>query len=68
MECIYGSCNYIILFSRNRMKLSSSENLYLLINNRSMASLSTPMSQIYEKEKDDDGFLYIVYASQEFFG
>lgn len=55
-------------FHRNRMGLSHTQAFYLLVNNKSLASMSTTMNQIYEQESDDDGFLYMVYASHEFFG
>ncbi len=38
-----------------------------LVNNKSLANMATTMSQIYDQERDMDGFLYMVYASHEFF-
>lgn len=53
---------------RNRMKLGPSKALFLLINNRTMISISRTVGQIYEEYKEHDGFLYVTYASQEVFG
>ncbi|OQV24718.1 putative Microtubule-associated proteins 1A/1B light chain 3C [Hypsibius exemplaris] len=53
---------------RTRMALTSSQAFYLIINNKSMACMSKSMGEIYREERDDDGFLYMVYASQEMFG
>lgn len=41
---------------------------FLLVNQRVMPPNTMTLAEIYEAEKDEDGYLYIVYASQEVFG
>ncbi|XP_063374659.1 uncharacterized protein LOC134662379 [Cydia amplana] len=57
-----------LVIIRNRIKIKPNQALYLIINNRSMLSMSLTMAQAYEQHGDEDGFLYITYASQEVFG
>ncbi|XP_056264962.1 microtubule-associated proteins 1A/1B light chain 3C [Pseudoliparis swirei] len=53
---------------RNRMALLPSQAFYLLINSSGLASMSLTMAQVYKDQQDEDGFLYMTYASQEMFG
>ncbi|KAJ8982595.1 hypothetical protein NQ317_005067 [Molorchus minor] len=53
---------------RNRIHLNSNQALYLLVNNRSMLSLSLTLAEVYSEHANGDGFLYVTYASQEVFG
>lgn len=48
--------------------MGQNQAMYLLVNNRTMTSLSLTMSEVYTEHAGIDGFLYITYASQEVFG
>jgi microtubule-associated protein 1 light chain len=64
-EMTMGTLSSII---RKRLQLNSTQTLFLIVNQKNVFCASTPLGEIYSAEKDNDGFLYVVYASQEVFG
>lgn len=52
---------------RKRIKLEPSETLFLMVNNQLCPS-NIVLSEVYERYKDEDGFLYIVYSAENTFG
>ncbi|KFQ24814.1 Microtubule-associated proteins 1A/1B light chain 3C, partial [Merops nubicus] len=53
---------------RTRLGLASSQTFYLLVNNKGLPNMAITMQELYQANKDEDGFLYLTYASQEMFG
>ena len=56
-----------IYLIRKRIKLNNDQALFIYINGQLPIS-SALFSQIYEENKDTDGFLYVVYTGESSFG
>jgi GABA(A) receptor-associated protein len=52
---------------RKRIKLKAEESIYTFINNKIIAG-NTMLSSVYEKNKSEDGFLYVIYTAESTFG
>ena len=61
--CVIHVCGPVCR-ERLGVPLSEETALFFLVNDKTLVVLSTPMRQVYDNEKDEDGFLYIVYTSQ----
>ncbi|XP_042562579.1 microtubule-associated proteins 1A/1B light chain 3C [Clupea harengus] len=53
---------------RSKIDLDSSQALYLLVSENHMTCLTASMGEVYSQYSDQDGFLYMTYASQDMFG
>ncbi len=59
--------NQFIFIIRKRIQLEASQSLFVMINNQ-LSPSNIPLGEIYEKQKDKDGFLYMTYTSENTFG
>ena len=59
-----GQFLYII---RKRVQITAEKAIYIFIDNK-MPPTAQTMSYLYEQYKDDDGFLYVLYAAESTFG
>lgn len=59
-----GQFVYVI---RKRIKLDPEKALFIFVNN-TLPPNSALVSQIYDKHKEDDGFLTIVYSCESVYG
>lgn len=58
--------NFVYII-RKHVKLSSDKAIFITINNKLCPSNST-LGEIYDDMKNDDGFLYMEYSSENTFG
>ncbi len=59
-----GELVYVI---RKRMKLEPEKAIFFFIN-ETIPNTSLQLSQLYESHKNEDGFLYMKYSSENTFG
>ena len=54
---------------RKRINLTSQSSIFVFVGEQHrLVSVSSPISTIYTENKDDDGFLYVFYTSENTFG
>ena len=53
---------------RKKLNIDEKEALFFLVNGKVSLTGDLTMSEIYKKYKDEDGFLYIAYASEQVWG
>ena len=59
--------NQFIYIIRKKINLKPNEAIFVTINNQ-MCISNQSLSEIYDKHKNDDGFLYVTYSSENTFG
>jgi GABA(A) receptor-associated protein len=59
-----GQFIYVI---RRRLKLNPHQTIFIYCHNKIIKS-TEPMGFLYEANKDNDGFLYLFYVSENVFG
>jgi GABA(A) receptor-associated protein len=60
----FGQFLYVV---RRRLQLDPDKALFMFVSNILVAS-SELMQEVYNKYKDTDGFLYVVYSGESTFG
>lgn len=61
------SFSQFLFIVRKRINLNQSEALFLFVNNKLVPS-NKSIAEVYDKEQDKDGFLYIIYNNENTFG
>lgn len=56
-----------IIIIRKRIRLEPSKTMFVIINSH-LCPGSKTIGEIYDDDKDEDGFLYIKYTSENTFG
>lgn len=60
-----GQFLYVV---RKRIQLDSEQALFCFVNDNTLPTTSSAMVNIYNDHKDEDGFLYVTYCSENTFG
>jgi GABA(A) receptor-associated protein len=57
-----------LIVIRKRINLADSEALFVFVDESVLATTSQTIGTLYNSHKDEDGFLYMMYCSENVFG
>ena len=60
-------CQFLCII-RKKIELNEKETLFLFVNDTILGANSDSIGSLYNNHKDEDGFLYITYCSENVFG
>ncbi|XP_076315686.1 microtubule-associated protein 1 light chain 3 gamma-like isoform X2 [Tachypleus tridentatus] len=60
--------SYLPLLNKTKFLVPQELTMSQFVTIISMATMSRTLAEVYSENKDEDGFLYVTYASQEMFG
>lgn len=52
---------------RNRIKVGPEKTIFIFVHN-TLLPVNTLLSSVYQQHQDADGFLYLIYSSENAFG
>lgn len=58
----------VISIIRKNLKIGRDQGLFLLAQGKHVMKANASLVTMYDKYKDQDGFLYIVYAEENIYG
>ena len=58
----------LIIVVKNQLRINSEQAIFLLANNKYALSGSSIMSTVYQKYKNEDGFLYLTFVLESVWG
>jgi len=59
---------FMLTALRQRLKVTSEKALFIFVGENQIPPTAATIKEVYDKYKDEDGFLYITYAGENTFG
>ena len=61
--------NDVSTIIRRKLNINKDQSLYLMVNDgKTLLTANTSLRDAFEKYKDEDGFMYILYTEENIFG
>ena len=58
----------VVTIVRKKLHLPKEQSLFLLVDGKHIMKQSQSLREIYEKYRNEDGFLYVMYAQENSYG